>query len=47
LRLPDAVIGKELEAYYQARTAPAWAVAIKNLSAEKTEQRTSAGKYHE
>ncbi len=41
----EAAIAKELQAYYKTGTAPAYADAIKNLTAEKPEQRAGAAKY--
>jgi len=42
---PDAIIAKELWAYYEKGTPPPWTDAIRNLSAKMPEQRTTAAKY--
>lgn len=41
----DPVVVKELQAYYEKGKAPPWAAAIKNLVADKPDQRTTAAKY--
>jgi len=41
----DAVVAKELQAYYEQGKTPSWADAVKNLSGEAREQRTAAAKY--
>ena len=44
-QMPSADVATELKAYYEKGTTPPWAEAIKNLTAEKSDQRTAAAKY--
>src|SRR5260370_16893758 len=44
-RTPDAVVAKDLQAYYDKGEVPPWAEAIKNLTAEKPERHAIAAKY--
>jgi hypothetical protein len=41
----SAAIDKELKAFYEKGTSPAWSEAIKQLTAEKADQRSVAAKY--
>jgi hypothetical protein len=38
-------VAKELQAYYDQGTAPPWTDAVRNLAAEKADQRAAAAKY--
>src|SRR5260370_42412064 len=44
-RTPDAVVAKDLQAYYDKGETPPWAEAIKNLTAEKPERHATAAGY--